>query len=419
MKAKILELAVQSSCPEKDCLKCFECLFQPVLKILSITGMYGCFSDQKKNTPEEELINKRRMLLGKALNMCLWAYFGRCFLLMFTFIPGFYHYVKIGWIAERFMYHRKPALSPLVIVASYFFRCATISGMFNKPSKPSKTRKSLAVLWEEVKATTAEHRQTEFDLSHMERALAFGVYPFMIFASMAFTLPYAYTCYSHLAEKYGFALAMLSTLPMLGVHFISYGIWLSSVLCFVVISTSLTKRFVEVTRDLIRMQQSPEPGVTGDLDGVQLKHHKMCNVVQAADRLFQSYLFCSYVMFIPETCYGLFQLIFITRGATYQLYLGWMVAVGLATFLSLSLTAASVSGAAHSCQGPIRGLSVKDLTLDQHVKITMFLERLSGPTIGLSCLDLFVVTKGVVLSVASAVVTYFLIFVQFNSDDSK
>lgn len=59
-------------------------------------------------------------------------------------------------------------------------------------------------------------------------------------------------------------------------------------------------------------------------------------------------------------------------------------------------------------------MSLNNLPTEMRIQIGTFLQRLGGPTIGLMCLDLFVVTNGKISSVCTAVLSYFFIIVDFN-----
>lgn len=111
-------------------------------------------------------------------------------------------------------------------------------------------------------------------------------------------------------------------------------------------------------------------------------------------------MFFTYMCYIPCACYELYNLFF----AEFDDLLGtviWTVFLhGTFVIGFVSISAADVSAQAHAPYTALHTLSLLQLPIDLEVNMSTFLHRVRGPTIGFSCLDLFVVTNASISNVS-------------------
>ncbi|XP_067125516.1 uncharacterized protein [Centruroides vittatus] len=161
------------------------------------------------------------------------------------------------------------------------------------------------------------------------------------------------------------------------------------------------------------MSEKPEGSV--HIKKVHAKHHKICKIVEAVDKFHCKYIFLVYLISLPSLCIVLHQL-YLAIQKNYNstgTHAGLCVTLVL-SILSVTLASGSVSSAALRPKEILHNFSILSLPSTARLELNIFLERLNGPTIGFTCLDFFVVTKGTLSSIASVLVTYLLMYLQFN-----
>ncbi|XP_067139874.1 uncharacterized protein [Centruroides vittatus] len=82
--------------------------------------------------------------------------------------------------------------------------------------------------------------------------------------------------------------------------------------------------------------------------------------------------------------------------------------------ISVTLMLDTVYQKAYEPRELLLKLSSFDIPEQTRLEINIFLERFEGPSIGFTCLDIFFITKGTLISMASIILTYLLMYLQFT-----
>ncbi|KAI1301473.1 hypothetical protein HDE_02936 [Halotydeus destructor] len=210
-------------------------------------------------------------------------------------------------------------------------------------------------------------------------------------------------------------------MPWLVLHVLWYfymaGITMFSMTYFNVICLMLSRRFSQVCKEIEALAES-EPGAPGSknnaLTQLYYEHNEVCELVDESNTFWQSYIFFTYMTYIPCNCYALYNLFFadfddLLGTVTWTTFLHTIFLIGV-----ISISAADVSAEAHAPYTALHTLSLLQLPIDLEVNMSTFLHRVRGPTIGYSCLDLFVVTNASISNTIAAVASYFLIVADFS-----
>ncbi|RWS15082.1 Gustatory receptor-like protein [Dinothrombium tinctorium] len=210
-------------------------------------------------------------------------------------------------------------------------------------------------------------------------------------------------------------------LPWLIIHclwiFYVAGITAFPLAYFNLVAVVFTKRFAQVCREIEDLADS-DPGPPGSknaaLTTLYYEHNEVCELVDESNMFWQTYTFFTYITYIPCNCYVLYNLFF----AKFDEILGpftWGTFFFTIIFLAiLSVSAADVAAEAHAPYTALHTLSLLQLPIDLEVNMSTFLHRVRGPTIGYSCLDLFVLTNASISNTIAAVASYFLIVADFS-----
>lgn len=153
---------------------------------------------------------------------------------------------------------------------------------------------------------------------------------------------------------------------------------------------------------------------TEALAELQTSHYQISEVVFYLNKFWNRVIFTAYLVLIPFACYCIYEAIFKSREAvvkTIVLFFGFEAVLILSL---ISFSAASIASEAHQLQSTLYTLSLNNLATSVRMQLATFLQRVNGPLIGLSCLDLFTITNGKISSLFTAVVSYFMIIIDFS-----
>lgn len=201
------------------------------------------------------------------------------------------------------------------------------------------------------------------------------------------------------------------------------GINMFTMAYFNLVCLILSNRFKQVCKDIEALAES-DPGPLGSknnaLSTLYYEHNEICELVDESNSFWQSYIFFNYMCYIPCNCYALYNLFFADFDDLLAI-VTWTVFLHTILFLAfVSLSAADVSAEAHSPYTALHTLSLLQLPIDLEVNVSLrpngsiprsnpfrplqmstFLHRVRGPTIGFSCLDLFVITNASISNVSA------------------
>ncbi|XP_023229607.1 uncharacterized protein LOC111629903 [Centruroides sculpturatus] len=178
----------------------------------------------------------------------------------------------------------------------------------------------------------------------------------------------------------------------------STAVFLSTTVYFGLICRMISDRFNKLTELILKMADGT---VTMEhLYYIHNLHQKLCDVVLEADDLFRGFLFINFITLLPEMCGSLYIYMFHSQELEEEARKALLTFAidDFIHYLILCVDASRIPTSAHGCYDFLSHLSSKLENDEQQAKIALMLERLSGPTIGITCLDLFVITKGTIVN---------------------
>ncbi|XP_076336173.1 uncharacterized protein LOC143239188 isoform X2 [Tachypleus tridentatus] len=193
-------------------------------------------------------------------------------------------------------------------------------------------------------------------------------------------------------EHYSNALIISVIFSVIQLLFIS-GVCVSSVVFFVLISLALKSRFNDISTNFEKCfnhtnlhLDNPDLLISG-----LLQHQQLCNLVELADDIVRPHTCIALTVCIPIICLSLFDLFFVSLTILQRIIKVVDVMASLTMLGVVTITASSLSTA-----------------------VMIFAQIFGGPSLGLTCLNLFVVTKSTILNMFSVLVSYFVILVQLH-----
>ena len=163
-------------------------------------------------------------------------------------------------------------------------------------------------------------------------------------------------------------------------------------------------RYDEIKRDLEYAVLSDRSVHTKpeQLSGLIIKHYNVGEMVKHANKHLKFYLFIFYMIFAPHICFVSYQIIFSTKYTPQgRLLLVSIMIVGeLFQVYYVSVLSAQITTKAHEPYYAMHGVNKFD-NLPESVQLqsTLFMQRISNTTTGLTILDSFVLTSGLISSV--------------------
>ncbi|XP_023220589.1 uncharacterized protein LOC111622452 isoform X1 [Centruroides sculpturatus] len=136
-------------------------------------------------------------------------------------------------------------------------------------------------------------------------------------------------------------------------------------------------------------------------------------MVETANQFAKYIIFVYYVFMIPECCFVLHQAIILKEGNFYILMVGWFIYC-IFVIIFITLSAGNVLDAATEPKETLHQFTSIEKNAKIKFQISIFLERFNCPKIGLSFLNFFVVTKSLLTNIASMILTYLLMILQFR-----
>ncbi|KAH9417127.1 gustatory receptor 64a [Dermatophagoides pteronyssinus] len=343
--------------------------------------------------------------------LLLWFFAIRSFVLMFIGdreiqlmmgdLTGFWNDYRMYYLMPTFYYSLQTA-----IIATIFLR--------------NESELAWLVPFISVKQMqTNSIRTAKYDTNNHERRTQITIIMnnlIVLVATGMVAMLYLLTAYENMDDS-----TFKMFIPWIGIQavwiFFMTGINMFTMTYFNLVCLILSNRFKQVCKDIEALAES-DPGPLGSknnaLSTLYYEHNEICELVDESNSFWQSFIFFNYLCHIPCNCYALYNLFFAEFDDLLAI-VTWTVFLHTILFLAfISLSAADVSAEAHSPYTALHTLSLLQLPIDLEVNMSTFLHRVRGPTIGFSCLDLFVITNASISNTIAAVASYFLIVADFS-----
>ncbi|KAL9969817.1 hypothetical protein ACROYT_G022082 [Oculina patagonica] len=187
------------------------------------------------------------------------------------------------------------------------------------------------------------------------------------------------------------------------------GAWLLPVLFFYITCLVLEELF----DDLHKRMSSLHP-VSVDIETFKMEHHKLCEVVELADKMLSPLLFAMVSVYIPLICFNFYntvnlpeegKLMFLISNIFWFLMSASIVAI-------IMLYGSKVCDKIHGLQKILQTFHVSkedEEKLFDAIQLVTFMMDLQGDPKGLSIGGLVVITKSMSLTIVGVIVSYFAV----------
>ncbi|XP_067118487.1 gustatory receptor family protein 3-like [Centruroides vittatus] len=180
---------------------------------------------------------------------------------------------------------------------------------------------------------------------------------------------------------------------------------------FIYICVAIRLKFKYLHEEIMEFKKH-KIKIKNGLKPLQIRHYFLTEMVLIVDSCFSSLIFATIGCSIFYICTSAYPILFIKTDIYINVMLFNWTIFGLLSLIITSLIASFIIDEAHNPYKTIIQLNSKELSHDLKLKLQIFLKRLSGPKIGISCLDIYVVNRGSVFNILNSLITYFLILIQ-------
>ncbi|XP_067136100.1 uncharacterized protein [Centruroides vittatus] len=287
------------------------------------------------------------------------------------------------------------------------------SYLFNFTSLPSKSERQISTLWSRTfdHATLSHSLETYRILLKIERIFSKMIIPVFLFTCVTVVLMSIYNV-NKVFLKYISKLSILC----IYVHFFLC----SNAICFLVmaelnygilICIILKRKFDEVSLHFQYILNNLTE--IYNVKAIQFRHHLVTLLVQATDIMFQWILFLLYTLVVPLMFIGL-KSFFHDKEMFIKIIIYFFSIISLFGICGFTVLAGYVNVAAHRIREVVIELCDEEIPTDIRLQLNIFLGRLKGSPIGLTCLGIFVVTPNTLSSIFSLLLTYLLMYYQYE-----
>ncbi|XP_054157217.1 uncharacterized protein LOC128955570 [Oppia nitens] len=162
--------------------------------------------------------------------------------------------------------------------------------------------------------------------------------------------------------------------------------------------------------DASRMKSSDRSAL---LYHILVEHNELCIKIFDYNRFWAKWLMSTYFFMGAQLCFTLFQALFTTNPLLVRVLMFVLASESAYILTTISVNAAILSNAAHQSYTRLIRVTFDKYPVELQIQLRMFIQRLSGPTIGFYCLDLFEITYTTYASIVAALGQNFLLIVDF------
>ncbi|XP_054163085.1 uncharacterized protein LOC128960939 [Oppia nitens] len=143
------------------------------------------------------------------------------------------------------------------------------------------------------------------------------------------------------------------------------------------------------------------------------EHNELCIKIKQYNLFWSKYLVYTYFIFVAVICYTTFQAFFTSNRTMVRAVMFTMAVEAAYLFTRVSVNASRLANEAHASYTRLIRVTFDKYPVELQIQLRMFIQRLSGPTIGFYCLDLFEITYPTYASIIAALGQNFLLIVDF------
>ncbi|CAG2115416.1 unnamed protein product [Medioppia subpectinata] len=159
------------------------------------------------------------------------------------------------------------------------------------------------------------------------------------------------------------------------------------------------------------------------LQHVLNEHNELCIKIKQYNIFWAKYLMYTYFMFVAVICYTTFQAFFTYNRTLVRAVMFSLTLEAAYLITKVSVGASRMANEAHASYARLIRVTFDKYPVELQIQasfqtplkllLRMFIQRLSGPTIGFYCLDLFEITYSTYASIIAALGQNFLLIVDF------
>ncbi|CAH1795112.1 unnamed protein product [Owenia fusiformis] len=221
---------------------------------------------------------------------------------------------------------------------------------------------------------------------------------------------YDVTCAPFTSESPGIEIVRIASLFF---HWVLSNISFYPFALYIMICYVLCKEF-QIAHNNILKCFNAKGDIIGPFEERRRDHQKLCKLTEVADKTFMVFVISVLLTHIPLSCLFFYNMIY--NEIHFAMYMGYTFWI-LVTFINMGIVCiagAFVNNAAHAPLTDLHSIRADVASTSKNLEIHMFLSRLTGTSIGLTAMDMFVMDKPTTLTVLGLLITYFFLLLQFH-----
>ncbi|XP_067129910.1 uncharacterized protein [Centruroides vittatus] len=316
------------------------------------------------------------------------------------------------------------SINDILLIAFYYgFFIASITFIFNFTSLPTKSEKETNRVWMQTynKITNSYSQKLERFIVKVQYILCKILLLIIMLLISSFFLKISFKLLLSLVNYFEkFEAFLYSTVIFLYCFYASL-ITVSIEMYIGVVCLAMKKKFDEVYHHFDYLLRNMNE--INSLKSIQNRHYNVCLMMGAVDILFRYILFQLYVLFIPLLFLCLKGL-FHHKKVAAKVIIYIIANISFLSIISITLFAGWASVTVYKIRNALIELADREIPSRERIQVSIYLNRLKGPVIGLSCMGIFTVTPYTLTAVFSLLLTYLLMYYQFEqqknySSDSR
>ncbi|XP_078373219.1 uncharacterized protein LOC144656849 [Oculina patagonica] len=187
------------------------------------------------------------------------------------------------------------------------------------------------------------------------------------------------------------------------------GAWLLPVLFFYTTCLILEELFNDLHKRMSSLHS-----VSVDIETFKMEHHKLCEVVELADKMLSPLLFAMVSVYIPLICFNFYNTVNLPEEDKFMFLISnifWLL-TSASIVAIIMLSGSKVCEKIHGLQKILQTFHVSkedNEKLFDAIQLVSFLMDLQGDPKGLSIGGLVVITKSMSLTIVGVIVSYFAV----------
>ncbi|ESO97399.1 hypothetical protein LOTGIDRAFT_159430 [Lottia gigantea] len=178
----------------------------------------------------------------------------------------------------------------------------------------------------------------------------------------------------------------------------------------------LNSNLERLVEDTVNMEGEK---LENEIENLRLEHASLIDCMEAANSVVKHYLLGLFATFIPVSCFMLYGMIRNALTNNERLFISFITASNLVTACLFSYIGAKLNLKAHKPLNVLLKINLTKITQKTERSISMFVNRVNGPSIGYNICDLFILDSTAILAMLGTLVTYAVVMLQFTDQSNN